>query len=871
VTLKKKKTKVVQVLSSDNEEEERKPPPRNRKTNSDKPRKGGNVDTSISSSSEDDDLLNPSATTTGKKSNNPKAAASIETEKATISKFFQRTDEKEEEPTPIVARRARTKARVFEEDDDDEDEPPASRQLDKEEAAAPSDSDEDEQMGLALALSESLQDSPAEAKPQEPNRFAEYSASSHSELVDLVDSDEDDKDEPDDEGDNYDSEDDRDAKEAGVILKTAKRLSKQVMATLQSWSPSAAQGMIIDGAIARTVSEPDQTSWIPAATMQEICPELKLKDYQLIAVNWLALLHGLTAEVNGKQTNINGILADDMGLGKTCQTIAFLAWLKHHQQEKQGSIARNPIHLIVVPPSVVSNWENEIHKFAPHLNVVKYYGNETEREETQHDLRRFLSQNPTRDGEALDIILTPFSYFEKEKSADRSFLRKFQYDYLVVDEGHKLKNWQGNAYKNLDRFRTKHRLLLTGTPVMNSPQELMSLLCFLMPLFSRKSHVADDETTNDGGSRMLQHFVSLDNKGEDTTTAYHKLKELFAPFVLRRRKVDVLSDMAPKSREVEFVELGPVARGIYDGILERHVKKKGPSNINVFTQLRKAAQNPLLLRTRYLEKSENDHLVTCFQKWYFKGSPREKVEKELDKHQKYHDFAIHQMAHGLLEEHPECRADVGRYILQEEDLFAAPKCARLRSLLPDLVAQGHRILIFSVWTSCLDLLSCLLEVLDMKYLRMDGSTDVRERQPLIDQFTRDTSVPIFLLSTRACGLGITLTAADTCIMHDIDFNPFSDLQAEDRCHRIGQEKPVTVYKLVSRDTVDQYIYQMQERKAKMSAAIMESAATEDFDEKKERQAVIQTAVNHYLRSPESRKTSSEEKENGRNVLMVDSL
>jgi SNF2 family DNA or RNA helicase len=224
-----------------------------------------------------------------------------------------------------VKRRAGKNARAF--DEDDEDGPPISRRLNKKVSSSYSDEDllveemdDDEQVAVALAMSQSLQDSPEEvkAKPGKTNRFAKFqSASSHSVLEDLVDLVDSDEDEPEDEGgDNYDDEDKEDAKEARLILKTAKRLSEQVMATLQSWGPSAAKGMIIDGALALTTSEPDQKSWIPSATMQEICPELQLKDYQLIAVNWLALLHSLTAEVNGKHTNINGILADDMGLGK---------------------------------------------------------------------------------------------------------------------------------------------------------------------------------------------------------------------------------------------------------------------------------------------------------------------------------------------------------------------------------------------------------------------------------------------------------------------------------------------------------------------------------------------------------------------------
>merc|ERR1712151_133922 len=161
-----------------------------------------------------------------------------------------------------------------------------------------------------------------------------------------------------------------------------------------------------------------------------------------------------------------------------------------------------------------------------------------------------------------------------------------------------------------------------------------------------------------------------------------------------------------------------------------------------------------------------------------------------------------------------------------------------------------------VWTSLLDLLGCLLDHLDLKFLRMDGQTAVTERQKLIDQYNHDTTIPIFLLSTKACGLGINLTSADTCIMHDLDFNPFNDLQAEDRCHRIGQKKTVTVMKLVVKDSVDSDIYDMQERKAKLNAAIMENSASSNNNsnwgakqEKNEKELVLETAMDRFLKSP----------------------
>jgi SWI/SNF-related matrix-associated actin-dependent regulator 1 of chromatin subfamily A len=310
-------------------------------------------------------------------------------------------------------------------------------------------------------------------------------------------------------------------------------------------------------------------------------------------------------------------------------------------------------HLVIAPASVLSNWKREFEKFAPHLNVVKYHGSKKEREQLQEELRvhlpRKVPQGKRRFVDPPDVILAPITYFQLEKSDDRSFLRKFRYGYLVVDEAHLLKNARGTRYKTLDKFSTEHRLLLTGTPVQNNAKELLSLLCFLMPLFSRKSMADsyDNESLNDGGESMLQHFVSLEGDVDTTGEAtYRKLKQLFSPFVLRRRKLDVLSQvMQPKTQKVEFVEIEPAARQLYDSLIFNQVKAKkmgdDTSRDHLFTQLRKASHHPLLLRARHLSKPERAHLTEAFYKYgAFRGEgcTKAKVEEEL---KKFNDFQIH--------------------------------------------------------------------------------------------------------------------------------------------------------------------------------------------------------------------------------------
>jgi SNF2 family DNA or RNA helicase len=190
--------------------------------------------------------------------------------------------------------------------------------------------------------------------------------------------------------------------------------------------------------------------------------------------------------------------------------------------------------------------------------LPRYHGSMVEREEKRLDYESRLPRRKKENNAScdIDVVLTTFSYFSGCKDDDRNFLRRFSYDYMVIDEAHTLKNPDSNAYQNIDKLETLHRLLLTGTPVQNSPKELMSLICFLMPFFksASKSGWEDDEgKKNDGGVSMLEYFVSLEKKGKggenSDAAVYRKLKQLFAPFVLRRKKEDVLSQsMPPKVR-----------------------------------------------------------------------------------------------------------------------------------------------------------------------------------------------------------------------------------------------------------------------------------------------------------------------------------
>jgi len=720
------------------------------------------------------------------------------------------------------------------------------------------------------------------------------------------------------------------------LLATVNDLSAKVMARMQSFcqmlntdtnnstNVQSMNGMIVDGALALTQVCDDNNhdeDWLSGEELANcISPNVTLADYQIIGVNWMALMDRLecdmhASEESGKKskkstkTNVNGVLADEMGLGKTVQTIAFLGWLKFgkrsrthekenlskkvapsskvieigsdddSQEEKDNSSGKLPPlhgqghapHIVVVPASVLDNWMREFEKVCPQLNILKYHGNMNERTQIRRSLRKRSAGSPD-----VDVILTTFSYFSNERPDDREFFKKIKFDYMVVDEAHSLKNAKGKRYQELDKMRTDHRLLLTGTPVQNKPTELLALLGFLMRLFN--------DEKSDGGAVLLEQIAAAEDSfkalRKDAKTeslkmeeerVYHKLKQMLAPFVLRRRKADVLSQaLPPKVHKPLFVPFDGATQKVYDSILESHFSKQisvaGTQDFtnakHIFTSLRKAANHPLLLRTRYTTPKEVEELAGYLMSCGYFGNDKSLTKKlAINELANFSDFDIHCAALDIISESPYMEKTMSKYTLLEEDLFCSPKLERLRTFLPELVSDGHRILIFSQWTRCLDLLGCFLDSIQFKFLRLDGGTSIDQRQNLIDKFNNDKSIPVFLLSTRAGGMGINLTAADTCIIHDLDFNPFNDLQAEDRCHRIGQTKVVTVYKMITEATVDADIYAMQERKAEMTAAIFDkenknnnqaTVKVNKNEEEKEISNILKATFNRYQQSPKKK-------------------
>ncbi|XP_018329041.1 SWI/SNF-related matrix-associated actin-dependent regulator of chromatin subfamily A containing DEAD/H box 1 homolog isoform X2 [Agrilus planipennis] len=516
---------------------------------------------------------------------------------------------------------------------------------------------------------------------------------------------------------------------------------------------------------------------------------LKLTSYQMVGLNWLAVMH-----IQG----VNGILADEMGLGKTVQVIAFLAHLKEIRASKVGIP-----HLIIVPSSTLDNWRSEFERWCPTLRIFMYYGNIEERRQYRMRWNRGEINN-------YDVIVTTYSMVTNT-SEERKMFKSMQMHYVVFDEAHMLKNMNTQRYENLIKIRAMKRLLLTGTPLQNNLLELMSLLNFVMPsMFSGKT---------DDLKSLFQKNAKTKEDREDLPTfekeQIEQAKRIMKPFVLRRLKRDVLQDLPNKSDKVEFVPMVPTQKEQYEELVQsfQNIGKQeyvstAYNGMAMMTDLRKLANHPLLMR------------------YFYQIDDLREIAELLAKDPGYKDTVVQYIVDDLvfmsdfeifsLTKQFQC---LKKFELADNLITTSGKFLFLDRILPTLKAGGHRVLIFSQYVIMLNIMEDYLCVRNHSYLRLDGSTPVNIRQQLIDQFTQDPEIFIFLLSTKAGGLGINLTAADTVIIHDIDFNPYNDKQAEDRCHRMGQQNPVNVIRLISQGTIEEGMWQMNQEKLKLEKEI----------------------------------------------------
>jgi SWI/SNF-related matrix-associated actin-dependent regulator of chromatin subfamily A member 5 len=464
--------------------------------------------------------------------------------------------------------------------------------------------------------------------------------------------------------------------------------------------------------------------------------------------------------------------------------------------------------LICVPKSTLSNWMNELARWCPSLRVIRFHGTKDEREAMKEEY--FSAEAAAHDGSrperrikvagewmddnsdnprAWDVCVTTYEICNTE----RKTFQRFAWKYLIIDEAHRLKNEASMFSKTVRTFHTQHRLLLTGTPLQNNLHELWALLNFLLPdIFS--------------SADQFDEWFNLEIDDEDAKKQMiSTLHKILRPFMIRRLKVDVAKGLPPKTETLVMVGMSKMQKQLYKKLLLRDldsiIGKAGGANqtavLNIVMQLRKCCGHPYL----------------------FEGME----DRTLD--------------------------PLGEHLVEN--------CGKLNmvdKLLKKLKERDSRVLIFTQMTRVLDILEDFMVMRGYQYCRIDGNTDYDDREKAIDDFNRENSEKfVFILSTRAGGLGINLQTADVCILYDSDWNPQQDLQAQDRCHRLGQKKPVNVYRLVSENTIEEKIVERAQQKLKLDAMVVQQGRLKDKDKvsKEEMMAAIRFGADNVFRSEES--------------------
>ncbi|KAI0023218.1 SNF2 family domain-containing protein [Xylariomycetidae sp. FL0641] len=504
----------------------------------------------------------------------------------------------------------------------------------------------------------------------------------------------------------------------------------------------------------------------------------KLRSYQQEGVNWLHFLN---------KYHLHGILCDDMGLGKTLQTLCIVASDHYNRAEefkKTGApdVRRLP-SLIVCPPTLSGHWQQEVKTFAPFLNVTAFVGPPVER-------RAKASQFATT-----DIVVTSYEVCRN----DTEFLEKQSWNYIVLDEGHLIKNPKAKISLAVKKLASNHRLILTGTPIQNNVLELWSLFDFLMPGFLGAEKVFLDRFAKPiAASRFSKASSKEQEAGALAIEALHKQ---VLPFLLRRLKEEVLDDLPPKILQNYYCDMSDLQRKLF----EDFTKRQGKKLTEEASRDDKDAKQHIFQALQYMRKLCNSPALVM--------TPSNKLYEDTQRLLSKQNTTVEDPAH-------------------------APKLGALKDLLVDcgIGIEGsdsndplyqpikpHRALIFCQMKEMLDMVqnTVLKRMLpSVSYLRLDGSVEANKRQDIVNKFNTDPSYDCLLLTTSVGGLGLNLTGADTVIFVEHDWNPQKDLQAMDRAHRIGQKKVVNVYRLITRGTMEEKILSLQAFKIDVASTVV---------------------------------------------------
>lgn len=544
------------------------------------------------------------------------------------------------------------------------------------------------------------------------------------------------------------------------------------------------------------------SSPLSAEDVDELQPKLLsggvMRRYQYDGYEWMKTLF---------ENGVNGILADEMGLGKTIQCIAFIS----HLIEMGVS---GPF-FVCGPLSTVPNWYSEFKRFTPNIPLVLYHGTAKEREELRMQIDK---KTRFKEGSCYPVVITSYAI----ALIDKSKLKRTEWKLLVIDEAHRIKNFQCKLIQALKEYNAVHRLLLTGTPLQNNLSELWSLLNFILP------EIFDDLKVFQSWfdiSRLTQNGIAKEILArEQEKQIISTIHQILTPFLLRRTKSDVKLDIPNKKEVIVECPLSKLQQKYYTGVLKQTIEKLvTEEEKNIFTV--KADDGPSSKRVAkpaqyfgvtedIVELSKPKTLPKSFDEDGFKLS-------EIHLNTRNTSMCLRRICcHPYMISYPLDPTN-DQYLVDENIVRSSGKLMVLDVLLTALKKRGHKVLIFSQFVSMIEILQDYCYYRKHKRTLLIGTMSLEERQEEIDQFNSDPDTFIFLISTKAGGLGINLVAADTVIVFDSDWNPQGDLQAQDRCHRIGQTKPVVVYRLLVRNTVDEKVFQYATAKRKLEKVIIQ--------------------------------------------------